>query len=271
MTQLHDAESADATADGPQGQRPPQMFVSDIPFDFELSEDGIDMVGGATVSDALRAVGSPLPRASILATIADCIAGIPACLVTAPRLAVTLDIAVRMTAARCGDRLDLVGKILKQGRSTVASEVRFSDAVTKDLVATSFVTFMASPRPQDMAPPLLRGMRTTGSMPVPFPEYVGTRMIGPGVAEVDLTPFVMQASGSLQGGVVAMIGEVAAESLTRSPVLDLDIRYLSAVRVGPGRATATLVSGDLVRAEVRDAGSNNRLAALVFVRVAPAV
>ena len=53
-----------------------------------------------------------------------------------------------------------------------------------------------------------------------------------------------------------------------SAVLDLDVRYLSAVRFGPGRATATALGGDLVRVEVRDAGSDDRLAALIFARVA---
>ena len=80
----------------------------------------------------------------------------------------------------------------------------------------------------------------------------------------------MQASQSLQGGIVALIGEVAAESLTGSQVVDLDIRYLSAVRVGPGRATATVLRADLVPVEVRDVGSENRLAALIFARMLPA-
>jgi acyl-coenzyme A thioesterase PaaI-like protein len=182
-------------------------------------------------------------------------------------LAVTLDIAVRMVAEHAGDHLDVSGEIIKRGRSTVAAEVRFTDKRTSDLVATSYVTFMASPRPQDLAPPLARGMRTTGSMSIPFPEFVGTRILSVGVVEVDLTPFVMQASESLQGGIVALIGELAAESLTRSQVLDLDIRYLSAVRVGPGRATASLLRADLVRVEVRDIGSENRLAALIFARM----
>jgi acyl-coenzyme A thioesterase PaaI-like protein len=270
MTQLHDAGSASTGPGEPgNGDRRP-IFVSEIPFGFELAGDGVTMVGDATVSDALRSPGSSLPRPSVLATIADCIAGIPACFVTTPALAVTLDISVHMVAEQCGDDLTVRGEIVKPGRSTVASEIRFSDARTALLVATSYVTFMASPRPQDNAPPLQRGMRTSGSMPVPFPDFVGTRLGTPGVAEVDLTPFVMQASGTLQGGVVAMIGEVAAETLTGSRVLSLDIRYLSAVRVGPGRATATPVGENLVRVEVRDAGSNNRLAALIFARVAPA-
>jgi acyl-coenzyme A thioesterase PaaI-like protein len=245
------------------------MFVNDIGFGFDLADDGISMVGDAIITDALRSAGSPLPRASVLATIADCMAGIPACLATAPRLAVTLDIVVRNVAARCGDHLTVAGEIVKRGRSTVASEVRFSDAKTNDLVAVSYVTFMASPRPQDQAPPLLQGMRTTGSMPIPFPDYVGLRTVGPGVVEVDLVPFVMQASRTLQGGVVGLLGEVAAESLTNAPILDLDVRYLTAVRVGPGRATATRVGRDLVRVEVRDRGNDDRLASLIFVRVAP--
>jgi acyl-coenzyme A thioesterase PaaI-like protein len=270
MTQLHDAGTAETGPGQPdaEGRRP--IFVSEIPFGFDLADDGVTMVGDATISDALRSPGSSLPRPSVLATIADCIAGIPACFVTTPALAVTLDIAVHLVADRCGDRLTVRGEIVKPGRSTVASEIRFSDADTAQLVATSYVTFMASPRPQDHAPPLQRGMRTTGSMPVPFPDYVGTRRLAPGLAEVDLTPFVMQASGTLQGGVVAMIGEVAAESLSGSPVLALDIRYLSAVRVGPGRATATSLGGNMVRVEVRDAGSDHRLAALILARVAPA-
>jgi acyl-coenzyme A thioesterase PaaI-like protein len=269
MTQLHDAPKAVAVPEGAKGAAPPQMFVNDIPFGFDLAEDGISMVGDATITDALRSAGSGLPRASVLATIADCMAGVPACLSTAPRLAVTVDIVVRNVAQRCGDRLDVAGEIVKQGRSTVAGEVRFSDAETKELVALSHVTFMASPRPQDQAPPMLRGMRTTGSMPIPFPNYIGLRIIEPGVAEVDLVHFVMQASQSLQGGAVGLLGEVAAESLTSSPILDLDVRYLSAVRVGPGRATATRLGRDLVRVEVRDVGNDDRLASLIFVRVAP--
>jgi len=245
------------------------MFVNDIGFGFLVADDDIGMVGDATITDALRSTGSPLPRPSVLATIADCMAGIPACLATAPRLAVTLDIVVRNVSARCGDRLSVAGEIVKRGRSTVASEVRFSDAETDDLVAVSYVTLMASPRPQDQAPPLLRGMRTAGSMPIPFPDYVGLRTVAPGVVEVDLVHFVMQASRTLQGGVVGLLGEVAAESLTGAPVLDLDVRYLNAVRVGPGRTTATRLGRDLVRVEVRDAGNDDRLASLVFVRVAP--
>jgi len=63
---------------------------------------------------------------------------------------------------------------------------------------------------------------------------------------------------------------LAAESLMGSPVIDLDIRYLNSVRVGPGRATATLLGQGVVRVEVRDQGHDQRLTALVLARVASA-
>ncbi|MGO8861618.1 MAG: PaaI family thioesterase [Acidimicrobiales bacterium] len=269
MTQLDEARTVDAAPSGPVERKPQRYFIGDIPFGFEVSEDGMEMVGDATLSGALRSSGCGLPRPSVLATIADCVAGIPACWVTAPSLAVTLDIAVWMAAGRCGDDLSITGTIVKRGLSTVAGEIRFSDATTTELVAISYLTFMPSPRPQDQAPPVANSMRTEGSMPVPFPEHVGVRVVSTGVAEVDLVRFTTQAAGTLQGGIVALVAEVAAESLSGTPVLDLDVRYLNAVRVGPGRATATLLGRDLVRVEVHDGGSDDRLAALVMARMAP--
>jgi acyl-coenzyme A thioesterase PaaI-like protein len=247
------------------------MFVQALDFSFEVSDDGVSMLGSATFTDTLRSPGSSLVRPSLLATIADCVTGVPACQATAPRLAVTLDIVVRIVADRMDDQLDISAQIIKKGRSTVATEVCFSNATTGDPAALSYLTFMASPRPQDVAPPLFGGMRTTGSMPVAFPDFVGLRVLEPGVAEIELSPFVAQASGTLQGGVVALLGEMAAESLSGGTVLDLDTRYLTAVRVGPARTTAVSLGGGLVRVQVHDVGTGNRLAALVTARVGPSI
>ncbi len=129
------------------------MFVSDLEFECELSTDGSAMAGHATVTDALRFPGSAVVRPSVLATIADCVTGLPACLVTAPGLAVTLDIVVRTMGTPSGDRLDMTVTIVKPGRRTVAGEVAFTDPEDGRLVAHSYLTFMASP--------LSSGHRTT--------------------------------------------------------------------------------------------------------------
>ena len=228
------------------------------------------MAGHAVISDALRFDGSAIVRPSVLATIADCVTGLPACLATSPALAVTLDIVVRTVGAPSDDDLDITAVIIKPGRRTVSGEVAFRDPRTGALVAHSYLTFMASPRPQDSAPPLVGGMRSGGSMPVSFPDHVGVRIIEPGVSEIDLTPFVAQASNTLQGGIVALLGETAAHSSTGRPVIDLDTRYLTAVRIGPGRATATPIGPDLVEVAVRDVGMDDRLAASVVARLGAA-
>ena len=106
-----------------------------------------------------------------------------------------------------------------------------------------------------------------GSLPVDFAQRVGVRTIAPGITEIDRRPFVVQASNSLQGGIVALLGETAAESLTGQPVRDLDIRFFTGVRVGPGRATAEVIGDGSVRVEVRDAGNDGRLAALAVARI----
>ena len=197
----------------------------------------------------------------MLLTIADCVAGVPAMHVASPRLAVTLDMVVRIVADDIGPELAMTSDLLKQGRNTVASEVRFTDAASGGLVALAYLTFMASPRPQDLSPPILDGMVFHGSMPTDFPRRVGLRTVAPGVTEIERRPFVEQAAGSLQGGIVALLGETAAESLTGRPVRELDARFFTGVRVGPGRATAEVVGDGIVRVEVRDPGNADRLAA----------
>jgi acyl-coenzyme A thioesterase PaaI-like protein len=262
---------ADADADHIWAPDPesPRSFPAGIVFGFVISDDDMTATGDVTVTDAVRQPRSSLPRASVLATIGDCVAGVPAGIMTgADQLSVTLDISVQLVASSCGDRLTVQGQIVKKGRSIIAGEVRYFDAETSAPVAYSYLTFMVSPRPQDKGFPRMRGMRNETAMPEPIDRYLGAHLLAPGVVEIERTPFVLQAAGSLQGGVVAVLGELAAESLTGSPVLDLDVRYLSAVRVGPGRATATELGGGLVRVEVRDAGRDDRLTAIVAARVA---
>ena len=185
-----------------------------------------------------------------------------------PRLAVTLDMVVRIVADGMGPELDITSDLLKKGRNTVASEVRFTDAGTDRLVALAYLTFMTSARPEDLSPPVPDGMVCRGSLPVGFPERVGIRTIAPGITELDRRPFVEQASGSLQGGMVTLLAETATESLTGRPVVELDARFFTGVRVGPGQASAESVGDGLVRVEVRDVGNDGRLAALVTTRVA---
>jgi acyl-coenzyme A thioesterase PaaI-like protein len=87
-----------------------------------------------------------------------------------------------------------------------------------------------------------------------------------GVVEVPRRHDGLNATGAIQGGIVALAAEEAASSLADGPVvLDaMNVRYLRPFRVGPARAVAT---GDAGRAivHITDAGSGN-LGAVVTTR-----
>jgi len=240
------------------------MFVNDL--DFESDFDGDDMVGRARIGDVLRTGPGGNVRPSVLATLADIVAGRIATIPTDPRLALTLDIDVRILVDMVGDEVEVLASIIKAGRTTVATEALFRQPGRPGLVAIGELTFIASPRPQDLNPTMIGTMRQRGTITRPLADDVGIRIVGPGVAEIDRSPRVTQLSGTLQGGIVALLGEVAAESLIGRPVRDLSVRYLTTVRVGPGRATATEVADGLVRVEVRDTGRDDRLAAMILAR-----
>jgi len=244
-----------------------ETFVHGMNFNFQLEDEDRRASGRAVISDVLRTPSGRWPRSSYLLTIADCAVGIASCFTMNPRLPVTVDISVRLLTPPAGDVLDIDVSILKVGRTVTTGVTRFLDAETGTLVASSFATFAASPRPQDTSPEVIASMNTEGTMPLPFPEFVGARVIEPGVAEVALTPFLFNAAQALQGGIVALLGELAAETLANRDVIELDVRYLSAVRVGPGVATATRLSEDVLEVEVRDGGRDDRLVGLITARL----
>lgn len=256
MTQVHRSRPS-----APSG-----MYIQDLDLSCEATGDDT-ATGEASVGPFLRGPTGAV-RLSVLATLADVVAGLPACRATAPRLALTLDIAVHSVGQPTGDRVRLAARLLKAGRNTIAAAVDVVDASSGMPVAVCHLTFVPSPRPQDTAPVLRGGMRMRGTLDAPLPEQVGARVSAPGVAEIDHRPYVTQNSGTLQGGIVALLAELAAESLAGGALADLDTRYLSAVRTGPGRAVATRAGADLLRVEVRDAGADDRLAAAATARVA---
>lgn len=241
------------------------MFLQDIGYTQEIT-DGVSQ-GWLQITDELRAPGSSQVRASVLATMSDVWTGALAGMACAPRVALTVDLTARILGDVGGDRLDIVGTVLKQGRTTIVAETDFRHPVTGTVVALSHATFVASPRPQDVIGPLSAGRTSANALSRPIAEALGARVLSPGVVQIERGPYVNQPSGTLQGGVVAVLAELAAESLTGVRVLELEVRYLSAVRVGPARTSAVTLDDHTVRVEARDAGNHDRLTTVVMARM----
>jgi uncharacterized protein (TIGR00369 family) len=111
-------------------------------------------------------------------------------------------------------------------------------------------------------------------------ELLGTRDMpsadGHLVIEMDVRPEVSNVRGALQGGLIAVLVDVAAGRLAyescdhehgfSTATSDLTVHFLSPVVVGPARADAWIVrqgrSNFVLQVEVTDVGRDNKLAAV---------
>lgn len=243
-----------------------QMFLQDIGYT-QVIEDGVSR-GWLQVTDELRVPGSAQVRASVLATMADVWTGALAGMACEPKLALTLDLSTRIVGDASGDRLDIEGRLLKRGRTTIAAETEFRHPTTGAVVALAHATFVASPRPQDTVGPMVARRTAANALTEPIAEELGIVVFAPGVAALERGPYVNQPSGTPQGGTMAVLAEVAAETFTGARVTELEVRYLSAIRVGPAHTSAVSLGGHTVRVEIRDPGNDDRLATVVMARLA---
>lgn len=220
-------------------------------------------------------------RASVLSFVIDAVAGI--ILDQDPDAwAFTSDMSVRMRPVPAPDRIEAVNTILRQGRRSATCRVTLT-ATDGTPVATGAIGFVNVPRREndppkwvlrpDQAPELFDGL---GSLSRPLRDEAGIEVVDPvdGIVQIDVTPALRNLAGTLQGAMVALVAEAAAEDLvtTRygSPVIvtDLDIRYLGQAKVGPVRTKARLLGdgpGSSVEVELVDL-STGSITTLVYAR-----
>lgn len=253
-------------------------FMSTMGFSHDTADRRA--TGRATMGPYLR-TGDRWPGVAALLTFADVLIGQLASLRTALRISVTSDLWVRVLRPVPDDgQIQMTAELLNSGRTMTVGETQFF-STSGDLLAMSAGTFLASPRPVDEVSDGFsdRVWRPDPEAVAPtLVEQVGLRVLAPGQAEIVLRPDLVNATESLQGGLVALLGEVAAVSAateaTGRPhvVHDLQVRYLAAARIGPFR-TSVALHGDgpspLVRVEVRDPGRDNRLASLMMADTRP--
>ena len=224
-------------------------------------------------------------RLSVLAFLADVSAGVT--LDTDPGAwTFTTDLSLRMTATPASGRVSTTTTILRQGRRSAHALVEVQDA-RRRLVAGGAIGFAHVPRkPQDPPKPLVSpeqiAERFTGRQRLskPLRDEAGIIPIDRerGVVEIAVRPDVCNPAGTLQGAMVALVAEAAAEDLAASlsdqPVVvtELDIRYLAQAHVGPVRTHCRLLGtrpDDPVEVRLTDT-STGRLTTLVYARAVPA-
>jgi acyl-coenzyme A thioesterase PaaI-like protein len=222
-------------------------------------------------------------RASVLSFVIDAVAGIP--MDQDPAMwTLTSDMSVRMRPMPAPARIDAINTILREGRrsSTCLVELRSDE---RSPIATGAIGFAKVPRratdpPKPVVTPGQAPLvfRQPASLDRPLREEAGIVVIDPaeGVLEVDVTPELRNPAGTLQGAMVALLAESAAEDLVAArfqvPVVvtDLDLRYLRQAQTGPVRTRSRLLGPGPdapVQIELIDT-STNQITTLVFARVA---
>jgi acyl-coenzyme A thioesterase PaaI-like protein len=225
--------------------------------------DGDLSRGKMAVLPGMLVPGTGLVRIGILTILADVVAGQP----PGGPITPTTDINVHVVRPVTASTVHLVSRILKRGATLVVTETLLTADDDPQPFATSLATFMnrgltlgpAGPP----APPLDR----------PFAERMGARFLGPGVVELDNEAELANGHhGTIQGGIMATLVELAAESAHEAPlvVTSLDIRFLNRVKVGPAQAVARpLVTTDeevVVGVTVTDQGDGNRIVSYAWTR-----
>lgn len=265
---------------------PPAVHIArDLRFVIERDDRGTTSL--LPVSAWICGPGGAV-RAGALAMLCDMAGGEGAIRAVQPDWVATSDLVLHVTRAVSGGVVRARPSLLRRTRSTAVIEVALGAADGGPDLGLATLTFAVLPA-RDGVQRMGTGHdvpRTEFALPgsgleVSLEHALGARTedAAGGVVLLPVTPYVGNSLGALQGGVVAMLIELAAEAAGGAllggavSVLDLAINYLGLLRVGPARTRARLLRRDereaLLRVELLDAGADERLCsvATVLVRV----
>jgi acyl-coenzyme A thioesterase PaaI-like protein len=193
-------------------------------------------------------------RASVLAFVVDVVAGIPLDQ-DADMWTLTSDMSVRMRPLPAPERIDATSTILRQGRRSATSLVEMSTDQGAP-IATGAIGFTKIPRkPTDPPKPNVSPgqtpsiFRDSATLTRPLRQEADIQVIdaAEGIVQVEVTPQLRNPAGTLQGAMVALLAEAAAEDLLATRfessfvVTELDLRYLRKAEVGPVQTRSRLL------------------------------
>jgi acyl-coenzyme A thioesterase PaaI-like protein len=257
------------TANGESGARD-RHALRDLGWATVRSGD--ELHGSAPIVEQMHVPGTEQLRTSILATWADQLAGLLVVDAISPRVPVTLELDIHLFRPAPGAGVvHGVGRILKSGRSVIVAGADFTD---QDGEPIGFGTgsFMAAPDKRMIftsATSVDQAIPDGSRLEAPFAELAGCERQSPGVAVLARSDQVLNASDTVNGGLIALTVEEAALSLSPGATLaSLGLRYLQPLRFGPAVARAEVRDG-LGRIEVRDAGNDDRLCVVATSRTFP--
>ncbi len=261
-------------------------------------------------------------RVGVLAVLVDLAAGAAAVRSLHPDWMATADLSVQLAAPVLGPWVEARASVVRRGRTTLVVEAALFDVAGDHppdaaldggdepvpwsdpqsapgaQVGMGTVTMAVLPArpggPELPADPTFPAQSAfgTGALRRALADVTSVRVLdGPaGRLSMPVVPYVHNSFGAAQGGVMALLGELAglaavdaAASADRTEdaggsgvggvVTDLEVAYLALGRVGPILSEARVLSAAAdgsghADVELRDAGADDRLTTRVLVAVA---
>ena len=235
--------------------------------------DGVRVQGRAAAAAHLRGPSGGM-RAGALLTLLDSVGGLCAGLASLPDgWVVSTNISARTVALQHVGPMRTDARVLRQGRTSVVTEVSIHDEGAGDALVVNGVLTSAVLVPENGPPhwdrPLVLEPGEPPAEPAPaIPEWLGAEAVDGSTVEMPLKDALRNPWGILHGGAVASLIDVAAEHVTGGVTTDVVLHFLAPNRVGPVRAAVrpigTRADGTVLRVEVRDHGAD-RVTALAVV------
>ena len=225
-------------------------------------------------------------RVSSVVFLVDAVAGI--CVDTDPETwSFTSDLSVRLPAIVAPERILARADVLRVGRrsATVAVPLILPDGAPLGHGLVGFARVARRdtdpPKPDIDLMKLADAWAGVTPLDVPLRDAAGVRVVdaSTGEVEVELRADLLNPAGALQGAMVALVAEVAAEELATAAlgapqiVTDIDVRYLTQARTGPLRTRSRFVgppSDGSVLVDIIDLGLDGKVVTTVTLRTHPA-
>jgi acyl-coenzyme A thioesterase PaaI-like protein len=222
-------------------------------------------------------------RATVVASAVDLVGSLFTREASGDDILFTTDLSIRIPRPDRPEHLRARGELLRAGRKSVTTGVEISDAGRIFAYGQTSFTRLERPAAERVPIESLILPRELERHPLtrPLESEVGVEIVEArhGRVKVALRPGLLNAEGTLQGALVALLVEVAAESLAESHhgtpqvVSELDLRYLSTAKVGPVCSEAAWIGPPdkgMIRVELVDQGRDRRRTATALIHVEPA-
>jgi acyl-coenzyme A thioesterase PaaI-like protein len=277
---------------------PAHYFATDLDFATLLVSEQRCLVR-APLSAAVAAPGGRM-SIGVLMTLFDVGASQPALVAGKPDWTATQDLSIHSAAGVVKGPAVLDCRLVRVGKKVITVSAAIYDTQGLDdleplawaleepaasglpLAATGFLTFTRLPRTaasgvDDYDPARWLGeVQYRDGKPVEgtIAERMGLRVIdaAAGVLDLERTPYVANSIGTINGGAQAIHLQVAAEGLRPGgSAVDMQLHFLSQVKAGPVRSSATVLRETahetVVDVALVDAGHHEQLIARATVTV----